>query len=35
MGVEWIVSKCLAKKAGDRYQNAGDLLVDLRSYNFV
>lgn len=31
MGVEWIVSKCLAKKAEDRYQTATDLLVDLRN----
>ncbi len=31
MGLEWIVSKCLAKKAADRYQTATDLLVDLRN----
>lgn len=31
MGMEWIVSKCLAKKAADRYQTATDLLVDLRN----
>lgn len=31
MGLEWIVSKLLAKRADDRYQNAGDLLVDLRN----
>ncbi len=31
MSLEWIVSKCLAKSAGDRYQTAGDLLVDLRT----
>jgi len=27
---EWIVSKMMAKKPEDRYQGAGDLLVDLR-----
>ncbi len=31
MGLEWIVSKCLAKKAADRYQTATELLVDLRN----
>ena len=31
MGLEWIVSKCLAKKAADRYQTTTDLLVDLRN----
>lgn len=31
MGLEWIVTKLLTKKAADRYQNAGDLLVDLRT----
>lgn len=31
MSLEWIVSKCLAKDAGDRYQSAQDLLVDLRN----
>jgi len=31
MQLEWIVNKCLAKDAGDRYQNAGDLIVDLRN----
>lgn len=31
MGLEWIISKCLAKKADDRYQRAEDLLVDLRT----
>ncbi|GMQ82232.1 MAG: hypothetical protein BMS9Abin05_1677 [Rhodothermia bacterium] len=31
MGLEWIVSKLLAKKASDRYQNVSDLLVDLRT----
>ncbi|NNF03682.1 MAG: serine/threonine-protein kinase [Rhodothermales bacterium] len=31
MGLEWIVSKLLAKKPEDRYQNAGDLIVDLRT----
>jgi len=31
MGLEWIVSKLLAKKPGDRYQSAKDLIVDLRT----
>ncbi|MCZ6757783.1 MAG: protein kinase [Bacteroidetes bacterium] len=31
MGLEWIVSKLLAKNANDRYQNISDLLVDLRT----
>ncbi|HUF09802.1 MAG TPA: protein kinase, partial [Rhodothermales bacterium] len=31
MGLEWIVSKLLAKDPDDRYQNAADLLVDLRT----
>ncbi|TDI71554.1 MAG: serine/threonine protein kinase [Bacteroidetes bacterium] len=31
MGLEWIVSKLLAKKASGRYQNVSDLLVDLRT----
>jgi len=31
MGLEWIVSKCLAKSPADRYQTATDLLVDLRN----
>ena len=31
MGLEWIVTKLLAKKASDRYQNASDLQVDLRT----
>ena len=29
MELEWLVAKCLAKKAEERYQNAGDLIVDL------
>ena len=28
--LEWIVEKCLAKSADDRYQSAKDLIVDLR-----
>ncbi len=35
MSVEWIVSKCLAKKAQDRYQTATDLLVDLRNVDLL
>lgn len=35
MGLEWIVSKLLAKKADDRYQNAADLLVDLRTVDLT
>jgi len=35
MGVEWIVSKCLAKKAEARYQNATDLLVDLKNVDLT
>jgi len=31
MGLEWIVTKLLAKKAENRYQSAGDLMVDLRT----
>ena len=31
MALEWIVGKCLAKAAGDRYQRMEDLLVDLRT----
>ncbi|HUF11259.1 MAG TPA: serine/threonine-protein kinase, partial [Rhodothermales bacterium] len=31
MGLEWIVSKLLAKDPEDRYQSAADLLVDLRN----
>jgi len=31
MGLEWIVSKCLAKKADARYQTATDLIVDLEN----
>ncbi len=31
MGLEWIIGKCLAKNAADRYQRAEDLLVDLRT----
>jgi len=31
MNLEWIVNKCLAKSADDRYQSASDLVVDLRN----
>ncbi len=33
MELEWMVGKCLAKGPDDRYQNAGDLIVDLRNLN--
>ena len=29
MEVEWLVGKCLAKTTGERYQSAGEVLVDL------
>jgi len=29
--LQWIVAKCLAKRPDRRYQNAGDLVVDLRN----
>ena len=29
MELEWMISKCLAKQATERYQNAADLIVDL------
>ncbi len=35
MGLEWIISKCLAKKADDRYQRAEDLIVDLRTVDLT
>jgi hypothetical protein len=35
MGLEWIVSKLLAKKADDRYQSARDLIVDLRTVDLT
>ncbi len=35
MGLEWIVAKCLAKEAKDRYQTATDLLVDLRNVDLA
>ena len=31
MELEWLVGKCLAKAAEKRYQNAGDVIVDLTS----
>ena len=31
MNLEWIVNKCLAKSADDRYQTASELMVDLRN----
>jgi len=35
MGLEWIVTKLLAKKADDRYQSARDLIVDLRTVDLT
>jgi len=35
MGLEWIVSKCLSKKAADRYQTGTDLLVDFRNVDLT
>ncbi|MCH8123450.1 MAG: protein kinase, partial [Bacteroidetes bacterium] len=35
MQLEWMVSKCLAKKAENRYQTVTDLLVDLRNVNLT
>jgi len=35
MGLEWIVSKLLAKNAEDRYQSAKDLIVDLRTVDLT
>ena len=35
MGLEWIISKCLAKPADDRYQRADDLIVDLRTVDLT
>jgi len=35
MSLEWIVSKLIAKKAGDRYQSARDLIVDLRTVDLT
>ena len=29
--LEWLVGKCLAKAEAERYQNAGDVIVDLRN----
>ena len=31
MELEWIVGKCLAKDIDNRYQNSGDMVVDLRN----
>jgi hypothetical protein len=31
MGLEWIVSKCLAKDPNERYQACADLIVDLKT----
>jgi serine/threonine protein kinase len=31
MSLEWIVSKLLAKNPDERYQNAGDLIIDLKA----
>ncbi|MGA1822954.1 MAG: AAA family ATPase, partial [Thermoplasmatota archaeon] len=35
MGLEWIVSKCLAKDPNERYQACADLIVDLRSGGWI
>jgi len=35
MGLEWIVSKLLAKDPENRYQSASDLLVDLRTVDLT
>ncbi len=35
MGLEWIISKCVAKQAKDRYQNCNDLLVNLRNVDLM
>ncbi len=35
MSLEWIVNKCLAKSADDRYQSASDLMVDLRNLDLT
>jgi len=35
MGLEWIVTKLLAKDANDRYQSARELLVDLRTVDLT
>jgi len=35
MQLEWIVNKCLAKKADERYQSAKELLVDLRNVDLA
>ena len=35
MGIEWLVSKCLSKKAENRYQTSSDLLVDLRNVDLT
>ncbi|MDX1429530.1 MAG: serine/threonine-protein kinase, partial [Rhodothermales bacterium] len=35
MGLEWIVTKLLAKSPGDRYQSAEDLIVDLRTVDLT
>jgi len=35
MGLEWIVSKMMAKKPGNRYQSCDDLLVDLKTVDLT
>ena len=35
MGLEWIVSKLLAKKTEERYQSATDLIVDLKTVDLT
>jgi serine/threonine protein kinase len=34
MSLEWIVNKLLAKNSDERYQNANDLIIDLKAVDF-